>query len=107
MNRRFEDVFAQADEETQALIQGRYTWKGYLEAEETIKAKAEDMLKHYLSHIFPNNFKAQVVAVSRLAAIKYKRAFDELLANKGWIDAFISELQKTPKLKLIGSSWQE
>ena len=41
MNRRFEDVFAQADEETQALIQGRYTWKGYLEAEETIKAKAE------------------------------------------------------------------
>ncbi len=100
MNRRFEDVFAQADEETQALIQGRYTWKGYLEAEETIKAKAEDMLKHYLSHIFPNNFKAQVVAVSRLAAIKYKRAFDELLANKDWIDAFISELQKNTEIKI-------
>jgi len=100
MNRRFEDVFAQADEETQALIQGRYTWKGYLEAEETIKAKAEDMLKHYLSHIFPNNFKAQVVAVSRLAAIKYKVAFDALLTNKDWIDAFVSELQKNTEIKI-------
>ena len=93
MNKRFEDVFANADEETQALIQGRYTWKGYLEAEETIKAKAEDMLKHYLSQIFPNGFKAQVVAVSRLAAVKYKLAFDALLADKVWVDAFISSLE--------------
>jgi len=93
MNKRFEDVFANADEETQALIQGRYTWKGYLEAEETIKTKAEDMLKHYLSQIFPNGFKAQVVAVSRLAAIKYKLAFDALLADKSWVDAFTSSLE--------------
>lgn len=93
MNKRFEDVFASADEETQALIQGRYTWKGYLEAEETIKAKAEDMLKHYLSQIFPNGFKAQVVAVSRLAAVKYRLAFDALLTDKVWMDAFISSLE--------------
>jgi type I restriction enzyme R subunit len=93
MNRRFEDVFADADEDTQALIQGRYTWKAYLEAEETIKEKAEDMLKHYVSQIFPNGFKAQVVAVSRLAAIKYKQALDTLLADKTWIDAFTTSLQ--------------
>jgi len=93
MNKRFEDVFANADEETQALIQGRYTWKGYLEAEETIKTKAEDMLQHYLSQIFPNGFKAQVVAVSRLAAIKYKLAFDALLADKSWVDTFLSSLE--------------
>ncbi|MDD2785992.1 MAG: HsdR family type I site-specific deoxyribonuclease [Patescibacteria group bacterium] len=93
MNRRFEDVFADADEDTQALIQGRYTWKAYLEAEETIKEKAEDMLKHYVSQIFPNGFKAQVVAVSRLAAIKYKQAFDALLADNTWVDAFITSLQ--------------
>lgn len=100
MNKRFEDVFADADEETQALIQGRYTWKAYLEAEETIKEKAEDMLKHYISQIFPNGFKAQVVAVSRLAAIKYKKVFDALLADDVWVDAFLSSLQSKSEIKI-------
>lgn len=100
MNKRFTDVFAGADEETQALIQGRYTWKAYLEAEETIKEKAEDMLKHYLSQIFPNGFKAQVVAVSRLAAIKYKLAFDALLADTTWIDAYTSSIQSLSDIKI-------
>jgi type I restriction enzyme R subunit len=99
MNRKFEDVFADADEETQALIQGRYTWKAYLEAEETIKEKAEDMLKHYLGQIFPNGFKAQVVAVSRLAAIKYKLALDALLADKIWIDAYLASLESKAEIK--------
>lgn len=94
MNKKFEDVFADAGEETQRLIQGRYTWKAYLEAEETIKDKAEDMLKHYISQIFPNGFKAQVVAVSRLAAIRYMTAFDALLADKNWLDACIASLEK-------------
>lgn len=100
MNKRFEDVFAGADEETRALIQGRYTWKAYLEAEETIKAKAEDMLKHYLSQIFPNEFKAQVVAVSRLAAIKYKQAFDALLADTEWTDSFVASLQSQSEIRI-------
>jgi type I restriction enzyme R subunit len=100
MNRRFEDVFVDADDDTQALIQGRYTWKAYLEAEETIKEKAEDMLKHYVSQIFPNGFKAQVVAVSRLAAIKYKQALDTLLADKTWIDAFTASLESQAGIKI-------
>lgn len=100
MNKRFEDVFADADEDTQALIQGRYTWKAYLEAEETIKEKAEDMLKHYIGQIFPNGFKAQVVAVSRLAAIKYKKAFDALLADEAWVDAFLTSLQSQSEIRI-------
>lgn len=100
MNKRFEDVFAGIDEETQSLIQGRYTWRAYLEAEETIKEKAEDMLKHYLSQIFPNGFKAQVVAVSRLAAIKYKQAFDALLANDVWMDAYLHALEVESGIKV-------
>lgn len=82
MNKRFEDVFSNLDDETRRNILGRYTWKAYLEAEETIKDKARDMLEHYLDHIFPNGFKAQVVAVSRVAAMRYKEAFDKALKEK-------------------------
>jgi type I restriction enzyme R subunit len=35
------------------------------------------MVQHYLTHVFPNGFKAQIVATSREAAVRYKR----------WIDA--------------------
>ncbi len=45
----------------------------YLEAKSTIEAKAKDMVDHYLTHVFPNGYKAQVVAVSREAAVRYKR----------------------------------
>lgn len=82
MNKRFEDVFSEVDNETRQNILGRYTWRAYLEAEETIKDKARDMFEHYLTHIFVNGFKAQVVAVSRLAAIRYKKAFDGVLKEK-------------------------
>jgi type I restriction enzyme R subunit len=100
MNKRFEDVFATVDEETRQDILGRYTWRAYLEAEETIKEKARDMLEHYLSHIFPNGFKAQVVAVSRIAALRYKKALDELLANKKWLEAFTAGLDQKTQIKV-------
>ena len=94
MNHKFEDVFADADEEQRRMILGKYTWKGYLEAEETIWDKAKDMLDHYIKHIFPNGFKAQVVAVSREAAHRYKVAFDKLLQEK------ISELKQKNSQKI-------
>lgn len=100
MNNRFEDVFAPASEESRQKILGRYTWKAYLEAEETIRDKAEDMLKHYLSQIFPNGFKAQVVAVSREAAIRYKKAFDALLANDAWVTGFIRTLKAETQITI-------
>jgi len=46
-----------------------------LEANDLIAAKAEDILLHYAANILPNGFKAQVVAVSRRAAIRYYEAF--------------------------------
>ncbi len=94
MNKRFEDVFSNIDDEARKDILGRYTWKAYLEAEETIKDKASDMLEHYLAHIFPNGFKAQVVAVSRVAAMRYKEAFDEALKEK------IAEFKRQPNTKI-------
>ncbi|QSZ27626.1 type I restriction endonuclease subunit R [Aceticella autotrophica] len=87
-NAKFEDVFKDADEDVKRMIMGRFTWRGYLEAEEVIRDKAKDMIEHYITHVFPNGFKAQVVAVSRLAAIKYKEALEKALKEK------IDELMK-------------
>jgi type I restriction enzyme R subunit len=81
-NKKFEDVFRAVDDNEKHKIMGRYTWKAYLEAEEVIKDKAKDMVDHYINHVFPNGFKAQVVAVSRLAAIRYKNAIEEALEEK-------------------------
>jgi len=100
MNRRFEDVFADVGKEDQQQILGRYTWKAYLEAEETIRDKAEDMLKHYLSQIYPNGFKAQVVAVSREAAIRYKRALDALLGDEQWVSDFLKKLKEDTQISI-------
>lgn len=82
VNAKFEDVFADVDATEQRKIMGRYTWKAYLEAEEVIRDKAKDMIDHYIKHVFPNRFKAQVVAVSRLAAVRYKNALEDALKRK-------------------------
>lgn len=101
MDKRFMDVFPEASKSEDAQEQvKRREWKAYLESEETIKAKAEDMLKHYLSQIFSNGFKAQVVAVSRFAAIRYKKAFDELLTNKDWVDGFVNSLKAETQINV-------
>ena len=88
-NAKFEDVFAAVDKDEQAKIMGRYTWKAYLEDNNAIKDKAKDMVAHYINYVYPNGFKAQVVAVSRLAAIRYKIALEEELKHK------IEELEKS------------
>ena len=82
MNKRFEDVFAHFGKEERQLILGRYTLKAYLEETETIRDKAADMFEHYVSHVFPNRFKAQVVAYTRLAAIRYKEALESAREQK-------------------------
>ena len=66
----------------------------YLEAEPTIEAKAKDMVAHYLTHVFPNGYKAQVVATSREAAVRYKKHIDDALA------AAIADLEKANPRKL-------
>jgi type I restriction enzyme R subunit len=80
-NRKFEDVFKEISEDERRLILGK-TWKSYLEAEQVIRDKAKDMIEHYITHVFPNGLKAQVVAVSRYAAIRYKHALELALREK-------------------------
>lgn len=79
-------------------LKRRYATKNnVLEAEGMIEEKAASMLRHYVDVILPNGFKAQVVAVSRLAAVRYQaallRARDGLVAE---IDALPAEL-RTPE----------
>jgi type I restriction enzyme R subunit len=80
-NRKFEDVFKDISEDERRHTLGR-TLKLYLEAKQVIRDKAKDMIEHYITHVFPNGLKAQVVAVSRLAAIRYKHALELALKEK-------------------------
>ena len=82
----FEDMFAERTAEELDAIKKRWATKGnVLEAPKMIEAKARDMLRHYVDGVMPNGFKAQVVATSRLAAVRYRDAFlrarDELVAE--------------------------
>ena len=68
MDTAFADVFSEYKLDERLEILGYGSRDSYLEAEPTIEAKARDMVAHYLAHIFPNGYKAQVVATSREAA---------------------------------------
>ncbi len=76
----FERTFVNRTQEERVEIQKRYgTMIAYLESADRIMKNARDMLSHYVSEVLPNGFKAQVVASSILAAVRYKRAFELLL----------------------------
>ena len=53
----------------------------YLESKTTIEAKAKDMVAHYVKYVFPNGYKAQIVATSREAAVRYKLYVDAALSE--------------------------
>lgn len=74
----FEDMFRERTPQELEAIKAKYATSGdVLEAEKLIAAKACDMLHHYVTTVLPDGYKAQVVAVSRLAAVRYQKAFVE------------------------------
>lgn len=82
----FEDLFRQHSPEELEAIKKKYATKGHVfDAPALIADKARDIIRHYVTNILPNGYKAQVVAYSRLAAIRYfealRSARDELLAE--------------------------
>jgi type I restriction enzyme, R subunit len=77
----FEDVFSDYNIHQRLQILGYGSRDAYLEAEPTIAAKAKDMVDHYLTHVYPNGYKAQIVATSREAAVRYKEHVDVALAD--------------------------
>lgn len=82
----FEDMFRDRTDEELEAIRKKYATRGnILEAPALIAEKARDMLRHYVTNLLPNGYKAQVVAYSRTAVIRYQAAFlvarDELMAE--------------------------
>lgn len=68
------------DEELEQITKKCATLETIAESPPLIKEIALDIIDHYEKYIMPNGFKAQVVAVSRRAAVLYKEALDELNA---------------------------
>lgn len=88
----FENLFKDRSEDELLAIKKKYGATGdILEAEARIKAIAKDMVNHYLEHIFPNGFKAQVVCYSKLAAVRYQAAITDEL------DYRVKELKAEPE----------
>ncbi len=113
----FEDLFREHTAEELEAIKKKYATKGQIfEAPDLIADKARDMLRHYVTHILPGGFKAQVVAYSRLAVVRYLDAFmaarDELLAqaqalspeDKGLDDETLC--QRPPALQAQVQAWR-
>jgi len=81
MDAKFEDVFSEYNLNERLQILGFGTRDAYLEAEDTIKSKAKDMMRHYVDQVFPNGFKAQLVTCSKEAADRYNKAVHEEIKN--------------------------
>ncbi|MGZ0879604.1 type I restriction endonuclease subunit R [Priestia megaterium] len=79
----FNRVFFEYDEETREKIKKKHVNEALvLTAPERMDEIALDIVRHYESHIFVNGYKAQVVAVSRAAAVEYKRLIDQYAAGQ-------------------------
>lgn len=76
----FEQTFRNCTSDERIEIQKRYgTMIAYLESADRVMKNARDMMTHYVADILPNGFKAQVVASSILAAVRYKIALERLI----------------------------
>jgi type I restriction enzyme, R subunit len=88
----FEDLFQDRSPEELLAIKKKYGASGdILEAEQRINAIAVDLVDHYIRHILPNGFKAQVVCHSKLAAVRYQTAIERAL------QAHLETLKASPK----------
>jgi type I restriction enzyme R subunit len=77
LERTFAD---KTDEEMEAIKKKYANLETIAESRPLIRQIDLDIINHYENYIMPNGFKAQVVGVSRLAAIRFKEALDELNA---------------------------
>jgi type I restriction enzyme R subunit len=91
MDIEFEDMFEGKTKAELIAIKQKYGTKGdVLQAPKRIEAISKDLVRHYFENIFDNGFKAQVVASSRAAAVRYKEHIDEAVKE------YIAEYEKQP-----------
>jgi type I restriction enzyme R subunit len=113
----FEDLFRHHSVEELEAIKQKYATKGHIfDAPALIADKARDIIRHYVTNILPNGYKAQVVAYSRLAAIRYfealRAARDELLAEAAALPPEDKALddealcQRPAKVQAVVQAWR-
>jgi len=83
LDRNFADLIRdRTDDERRALLERWPTERDVAESRPMIRAKAEDMLEHWVTWVLPGGgFKAQVAAVSRKAAVEYRDALRQACDN--------------------------
>src|SRR5438552_8840331 len=94
MDTGFQDVFSENTLQERLAILAYGSRDAYLASKTTIEAKAKDMVAHYVQHVFPNGYKAQIVATSRAAAVRYKERLDVALVET------VTALETSNPLKL-------
>ena len=98
----FEDMFEQRSQAEKEEIQRRYgSFIAYLESKERIAAIAKNIVEHYYNDILVNGFKAQVVASSIIAAVRYKYELEIAIRNK------ITELKGFPDKEVDAEQLQQ
>lgn len=96
MDAKFQDVFSEYRLSERLQILGYGTRDAYLDADATIRAKARDMVRHYARQVFPGGYKAQVVANSRIAGVRYAKALRDAIAEEVMSLAEDNPLQVNP-----------
>ena len=95
LDQLFEDMFRDYSPDELAVIKAKYATEGdVLEAPMLIEKKARDMLRHYAGVVLPEDFKAQVVATSRQAAVTYYEKLEQTRQE------LVSELEAVPPATL-------
>ncbi|WP_292759275.1 HsdR family type I site-specific deoxyribonuclease [Nostoc sp. NOS(2021)] len=73
LDQLFEVLFQDYTPEERAAIKSKYAGKkNVLNAKELMKSKARHILRHYVTRIMPDKFKAQVAASDRQACVLYQ-----------------------------------
>lgn len=86
LDKLFDAVFANRSKEERAQIKKQFANEAAIAiAPKRIEAICLDLIEHFKTHIRPNGFKAQVVTVSREAAVLFKETLDRLNAPRSAI----------------------
>ncbi len=97
LDARFDAQVPAEPEERQRVLRTFARQKEILEAPSVIAAKADYMLRHWAVNALPDRFGAQIVAVSRRAAVQYReallRARDRLVSQ---LDALNPAMRHDP-----------
>jgi len=96
-------MFKQRTQAEREEIQRRYgSFIAYLESKDRIAEIARDIIEHYYNDILVNGFKAQVVASSIIAAVRYKYELEIAIQNKiTQLKALPEEEQDKDRIKLL------